>query len=193
MFSMSWSRNSPGPKWKWRVSPADELRRGVRELGCVGGFLNGTEGGSFLDDPRHTPIFEAATELGVPLYLHPTPPLRVVRDAYTAGLAAAAELSRVTNAEITVFEQTAGRLEGRGAGIVMQPEIDVVPVLEATGGAHAGGLECVLDRHRDAVQWTGYITTRQRGIGRIGGAACPLRSSVTTASSGGSRRSMRSR
>jgi predicted TIM-barrel fold metal-dependent hydrolase len=65
---------------------ADELRRGVAELGCVGGFLNGTEGGSFLDDPRYTPIFEAAVDLGVPLYLHPTPPPRQVRDVYTAGL-----------------------------------------------------------------------------------------------------------
>ncbi|ORA37248.1 FAD-dependent monooxygenase [Mycobacterium aquaticum] len=41
-----------------------------------------------------------------------------------AGLAAAAELSRTTDAEITVFEQTAGPLEGRGAGIVVQPEIE---------------------------------------------------------------------
>jgi 2-polyprenyl-6-methoxyphenol hydroxylase-like FAD-dependent oxidoreductase len=41
-----------------------------------------------------------------------------------AGLAAAAELSRATDAEITVFEHTAGPLEGRGAGIVMQPEIE---------------------------------------------------------------------
>lgn len=43
-----------------------------------------------------------------------------------AGLAAALELSRLTTAEITVFEQTAGRLEGRGAGIVMQPEIELL-------------------------------------------------------------------
>jgi 2-polyprenyl-6-methoxyphenol hydroxylase-like FAD-dependent oxidoreductase len=41
-----------------------------------------------------------------------------------AGLAAAAELSRTTDAEISVFEHTAGPLEGRGAGIVMQPEIE---------------------------------------------------------------------
>ncbi|TDZ44418.1 amidohydrolase family protein [Mycobacteroides franklinii] len=66
---------------------ASELHRGVTQLGCVGGFLNGTEGGSFLDDRRYTPIFEAASELDVPLYLHPTPPPRVVRDVYTAGLA----------------------------------------------------------------------------------------------------------
>lgn len=65
---------------------AAELRRGVRELGCVGGFLDGTTGGSFLDDPRYTPIFEAASELDVPLYVHPSPPPRAVRDIYTAGL-----------------------------------------------------------------------------------------------------------
>lgn len=41
-----------------------------------------------------------------------------------AGLSAAGELSRATAADITVFEQTAGPLEGRGAGIVMQPEIE---------------------------------------------------------------------
>ncbi|MUL45250.1 amidohydrolase [Mycobacterium sp. CBMA293] len=65
---------------------ADELCRGVNELGCVGGFLDGTEGGSFLDDPRYTAIFEAASELDVPLYLHPSPPPRAVQEAYTAGL-----------------------------------------------------------------------------------------------------------
>lgn len=65
---------------------ADELHRGVRELGAVGGFLDGTAGGSFLDDPRYTPIFEAASELDVPLYLHPSPPPRAVRETYTEGL-----------------------------------------------------------------------------------------------------------
>jgi 2-polyprenyl-6-methoxyphenol hydroxylase-like FAD-dependent oxidoreductase len=43
-----------------------------------------------------------------------------------AGLAAAVELSRVTDADITIWEQTAGPLEGRGAGIVMQPEIELL-------------------------------------------------------------------
>ncbi|MDO3635564.1 amidohydrolase family protein [Mycolicibacterium arseniciresistens] len=65
---------------------ATELERGVRELACVGGFLNGTEGGAFLDDPRFTPIFEAAQHLDVPLYLHPTPPPPAVQQAYFGGL-----------------------------------------------------------------------------------------------------------
>ena len=65
---------------------AKELERGVEQLRCVGGFINGTEGGSFLDDRRYWPVFEAAEALDVPLYLHPTPPLPVVRDAYFSGL-----------------------------------------------------------------------------------------------------------
>jgi predicted TIM-barrel fold metal-dependent hydrolase len=68
------------------VAAAKELDRGVSELGCVGGFLNGTEGGGFLDDPRYSPVYEAAEALDVPLYLHPTPPSITVRDAYFSGL-----------------------------------------------------------------------------------------------------------
>ena len=65
---------------------AAELERGVTQLSCVGGFLNGTEGGAFLDDPRFTPVFETAQRLAVPLYLHPSAPQAAVRDAYFGGL-----------------------------------------------------------------------------------------------------------
>jgi predicted TIM-barrel fold metal-dependent hydrolase len=68
------------------VAAAKELERGVEKLGSVGGFLNGTEGGTFLDDSRYEPVFEAAEALNVPLYLHPTPPSPSVRDAYFGGL-----------------------------------------------------------------------------------------------------------
>lgn len=65
---------------------AAELERGVTELGCLGGFLNGTQGGSFLDDLRYTPIFEMAERLDVPLYLHPTPPPEEISATYFSGL-----------------------------------------------------------------------------------------------------------
>jgi predicted TIM-barrel fold metal-dependent hydrolase len=65
---------------------AAELERGVTQLNCVGGFLNGTEGGAFLDDPRFTPVLAAAQDLDVPLYLHPSPPQPAVRGAYFSGL-----------------------------------------------------------------------------------------------------------
>ncbi len=65
---------------------AKELERGVQSLVFAGGFLNGTEGGTFLDHPRFHPIFEAAESLDVPLYLHPTPPSAEVWASYFAGL-----------------------------------------------------------------------------------------------------------
>jgi predicted TIM-barrel fold metal-dependent hydrolase len=71
---------------KQPAEAAKEMERGVGKLGFVGGFLNGTEGGSFLDDLRYTPIFEAAQALDVPLYLHPTPPPAAVGAAYFGGL-----------------------------------------------------------------------------------------------------------
>jgi predicted TIM-barrel fold metal-dependent hydrolase len=68
------------------ISAARELERGVQKLGFKGGFVNGTEGGSFLDDSRFYPLLEAAEALNVPIYLHPAPPPEVVAEAYFAGL-----------------------------------------------------------------------------------------------------------
>ena len=65
---------------------AAELDRCVRELAFKGAMLNGTCNGRFLDHPRFTPIFEAATALDVPIYLHPAPPPKPVMDAYYSGL-----------------------------------------------------------------------------------------------------------
>jgi len=41
-----------------------------------------------------------------------------------AGLAAALELRRVAGAEVVVYERSAGRMRARGAGVVMQPEVE---------------------------------------------------------------------
>jgi predicted TIM-barrel fold metal-dependent hydrolase len=68
------------------TSAAKELERGVLKQRSLGGFVNGTEGGSFLDDPRYTPLLEAAEALDVPLYLHPTPAPEAVQAAYFSGL-----------------------------------------------------------------------------------------------------------
>lgn len=65
---------------------ADELRRCVGEMGFKGAIVNGTTDGLFLDHPRFAPVFEAAQELDVPVYLHPAPPPQAVRDAYYGGL-----------------------------------------------------------------------------------------------------------
>ena len=60
---------------------ATELRRVVRELGAVGALINGYTNVSgkdtarYLDDPMYEPMWAAAEELGVPVYLHPREPL----------------------------------------------------------------------------------------------------------------------
>ncbi|GKT54267.1 amidohydrolase [Colletotrichum tofieldiae] len=57
------------------VAAAKELRRSVRQLSFVGALIgNHLDDGSFFDAPRFHPLWEAAEELDVPIYLHPTYP-----------------------------------------------------------------------------------------------------------------------
>ena len=65
----------------WAILPmqdpaaaADELRRCVRNYGFVGGHLATNIRGTYLPDERFYPIFEAAKELDVPLFIHPADP-----------------------------------------------------------------------------------------------------------------------
>ena len=78
---------------------ADELERTIGEYGFKGALINGHTRGRYLDDSFFWPILERAEALGVPIYLHPTPPPRAVIEAsyvgnyapgVTAGLASAA-------------------------------------------------------------------------------------------------------
>ncbi|WP_370937951.1 amidohydrolase family protein [Amycolatopsis sp. cg13] len=64
---------------------ADELRRCVGELGFVGAMIMGRTDGEFLDQPRFDPILRAASDLSVPIYLHPAPPPAPVSEASYAG------------------------------------------------------------------------------------------------------------
>jgi aminocarboxymuconate-semialdehyde decarboxylase len=51
-----------------------ELRRCVREHGFVGGHVATNVRGTYLDDEGFRPIFDAARDLDVPLFLHPADP-----------------------------------------------------------------------------------------------------------------------
>ena len=64
---------------------AAELERAVGEHGFVGALVNGHARGRYLDDPFFWPILERAESLGVPIYLHPTPPPRAVIESSYAG------------------------------------------------------------------------------------------------------------
>jgi len=59
----------------------------VRTLGMRGAVINSHTQGEYLDDPRFWPIFEAAEQLGVPIYLHPmTPPPAMIGPFLPRGL-----------------------------------------------------------------------------------------------------------
>lgn len=53
------------------AAAADELERCIRDLGFVGGMVNGNTGGVYLDDPRYDVFWERLEALDVPLYIHP--------------------------------------------------------------------------------------------------------------------------
>jgi aminocarboxymuconate-semialdehyde decarboxylase len=54
---------------------ARELRRCVRDHGFIGGHIASNVRGIYLNDPQFTPIFEAAVDIGAPLFVHPADPL----------------------------------------------------------------------------------------------------------------------
>jgi predicted TIM-barrel fold metal-dependent hydrolase len=64
----------------------EEMYRARQQLGFAGVMLHGTTQGIFLDDERFEPVWAAAEDLRVPVYLHPAPPPPEVQQAYYSGL-----------------------------------------------------------------------------------------------------------
>jgi 2,3-dihydroxybenzoate decarboxylase len=62
-----------------------ELERCVAKLGFKGAMIHGHTQGSFLDEKKYWPIFEAAQALDVPIYLHPTLAHPAALDSYFKG------------------------------------------------------------------------------------------------------------
>jgi 2,3-dihydroxybenzoate decarboxylase len=60
---------------------ADELERAVKVLGLKGAKINSHVGGQYLDDRKYWVLFEAAQNLGVPIYLHPKEPPKALLQA----------------------------------------------------------------------------------------------------------------
>jgi len=54
---------------------AQELRRCVRDYGFMGGHIASNVRGVYLHDEQFAPIFQAAIDLNVPLFIHPADPL----------------------------------------------------------------------------------------------------------------------
>ncbi|MFG2826859.1 amidohydrolase family protein [Streptomyces sp. NPDC048434] len=72
---------------------ATELHRAVDTLGLKGAMIFGRTGEHNMDHPGFRPLFEAAAELRVPLYIHPQLPHRAVRDAYYSGFGKEVDLA----------------------------------------------------------------------------------------------------
>jgi uncharacterized protein len=64
---------------------AEELEHRVRKQKFAGALINGHHRGRYLDDKFFWPILECAEKLGVPIYLHPTPPPKPVIEAAYSG------------------------------------------------------------------------------------------------------------
>jgi predicted TIM-barrel fold metal-dependent hydrolase len=75
---------------------ARELDRSVRNLGLKGAMLCGRTREKNLDHSDFLPIFEAAANLRVPLYIHPQIPQRAVRDVYYSGFSSGVDLAFAT-------------------------------------------------------------------------------------------------
>ena len=74
--------------WNNPQAAADELRRTVKELGFVGTLISGRPqtGNVFLDDKMYYPLWEALTELDLPVYIHPNYTSVEACSSYYSGL-----------------------------------------------------------------------------------------------------------
>ncbi|MDE5807578.1 MAG: amidohydrolase family protein, partial [Muribaculaceae bacterium] len=74
--------------WNNPAAAAEELKRTVNDLGFVGTLISGRPqtGNVFLDDKMYYPIWEALTELDLPVYIHPNYTSVDAVDAYYTGL-----------------------------------------------------------------------------------------------------------
>jgi uncharacterized protein len=68
---------------------ADELERRVKQQGFKGTLINGHSRGRYLSDKFFWPILERAEALNVPIYVHPTVPVRPVADVLYGGFSPA--------------------------------------------------------------------------------------------------------
>ena len=69
------------PLWDVDTS-VKELERCIKELGFKGALVTGKFEGHFLDEKIFYPVFEKAVELDVPIYFHPSMPVKEIQEYY---------------------------------------------------------------------------------------------------------------
>ncbi|KAL6404558.1 putative amidohydrolase 2 [Ilyonectria robusta] len=161
---------------------AKELRRCVNELGFVGALVDAHVDGLHYDDRRFWPVFMAAAELDVPIYLHPTYPAQPQRSGYEGQYEAGAARSLGSSGFGWHQETGLGVLKLYAAGL-----FDEVPTLKIVVGHFGEMLPFMLERvEKLSVRWGNqqrrwrqvwdeniWITTS--GVWSIAPMACILR------------------
>ena len=118
---------------------ARELTRAVRELGLKGVFIESAKGDLLPDAPEARPTFVAASELGIPVFLHPVPDA-TLRQKFRRTGKFSERLSRsAINSAALLAMVHAGMFEE-------MPHLNVVVTALALGGLMVG--ECLADGAR---------------------------------------------
>lgn len=118
---------------------ARELTRAVKELGLKGVFIESAKGDLLPDAPEARATFLAASELNVPVFLHPVPDA-VLRQKFRRTGKFSERLSRsAINSAALLAMVHAGMFEE-------MPKLDVVVTALALGGLMVG--ECLADGAR---------------------------------------------
>jgi predicted TIM-barrel fold metal-dependent hydrolase len=119
---------------------ADELERGVSELGMKGAMIHGLTHGLFIDDKRFWPIFERAEKLDVPIYVHPAKPHPLVIETYYKDYVK--DFPQITNAAWGFTVETATQ----GVRLVLSGVFEKYPKLKIILGHMGEGLPFLLWR-----------------------------------------------
>ncbi|KZL86012.1 amidohydrolase 2 [Colletotrichum incanum] len=128
---------------------AAELRRCVRELGFVGALVDVHVDGTHYDDRRFWPVFVAAAELDVPIYLHPTFPSESQLPAYGGNYDPGAALSLGSSGFGWHQETGLGVLKLFAAGL-----FDAVPGLKIIIGHFGEMLPFMMERvEKLSIRW----------------------------------------
>lgn len=119
----------------------EELERCVRTLGFKGAIVNGHVGGRYLDAPEFRPVLEGAAALGVPVYLHPTPPPPAVAEIYYGGFSR--EVDTILAAAAWGWHIETGLHLLR---LILAGTFDRLPTLQVVVGHLGEGLPFMLQR-----------------------------------------------
>ena len=140
-----------------------ELRRSVKDLGLLGGYV-GTDFGIHLDDPRLDPLYAECVALDVPLFFHPAPsgldgPLRDERmTKYDLELVVEFSYEELITVAMLVFGGVTHR----------HPNLDVC--ISHGGGStplHLAKLRKLAERRKAAPEWIRPPGAFDEAFGRL--------------------------